>query len=803
MGVAITQINVPEVLADTTTLTSSATVTSGEPAATNSTVTDTTESAASGTEEVPTQAAASVAPVAQAATQTSVAAQTSESASTDSDTTSEPTTEAITDTDDQSQNLDLTGSTTDVTNNFKANGNASVSDTSRGDATVTLTPNKTDQSGNLTLNSQIDLNYDFDMTATVQLGEGDGISVGFHTGNSDQVGRKGGSLGFATLPGAFGWKADTYNNAGAGNEDIDPTTGYPYFGSDPDRMNQFGAFVTTDANGLTIDTDKKSAQTIDSSYTELHVYYTAATHTLTITLTKPASTDRWYETLAKTLTWSEDISNYIPADGLVSFFIAGSTGAAHSKQTFTLHSFSYHAVGTVHIKYVDQDTNAQLAYKDVRGTLNSTVVVQDQPDYLTTINNLQTQGYTLVNPNTRSTVTITNDNSKNTVTVYLQRAYSVTVNYIDDDTGTTLKTETLSGKNDETANIQQTINSYTDDGYDVQSNEFPTDFTFVPSEQDTSYEVHLTHRHQQITQSVTRTITYQGAGLATPVPVQQSATYTVDTDLVTKQVTYSTVTMASVVTPSISGYEPDIQTVDEISLKNGNQPQDITVTYTPLTQTLTVKYIDQVSGQVLDMSTMTGQTGMTIDNPALARITAYQQAGYYLISDGTNGAAQLIMIPGQLNYVVVLSHGVTPTEDGSTHVWQKSQVPTDAPHTTTADHPNGNLGVTPTEDGSTHVWQKSQVPTDAPHTTVLDNDLTGKTNTPRSEVDGKQIGTNPVAINATDTGTRKTTSQTRRTKTLPQTGNQSEHFGIFGLLAMTFGLSGLTMMDRKERKESK
>lgn len=80
VGVAITQINAPEVLADTTTLTSSATVTSGEPAATNSTVTDTTESAASGTEEVPTQAAASVAPVAQAATQTSVAAQTSESA---------------------------------------------------------------------------------------------------------------------------------------------------------------------------------------------------------------------------------------------------------------------------------------------------------------------------------------------------------------------------------------------------------------------------------------------------------------------------------------------------------------------------------------------------------------------------------------------------------------------------------------------------------------------------------------------------------------------------------------------------
>ncbi|WP_179393922.1 lectin-like domain-containing protein [Lacticaseibacillus absianus] len=573
--------------------------------------------------------------------------------------------------DDQSQNLDLTGSKADVTNNFKANGDATIGGADES-ATVTLTPNAKRQSGNLTLNSQIDLGYDFDMTAQIDFGKADGVSIGFHTGNTDQVGRNGGSLGFAGLPGAFGWKADTYNNANGGENANDTTAdGTQYFGADPKGLDQFGAFVYTGANGITIETDTAQAQGIDSSYNQLHVHYDAASYQLTVTLTRPAvAGDQWgYGRVeADTLTWTADISAYIPADQLVSFFVAGSTGDAYQTQTFTLNAFSYHAVGTAHVHYVDQDTGDILANKDIRGALNHTVTLQDTADYGQTIAALRAQGYSPVAPNAKDQLTITSDNAANVTTVYMHKSYSATVQFVDDDTQMLLDTDEIDGVTGTVAHfddVARTTQRLLDRGYVFNGSDLPAAFTFTPADQGRTFTVHVKHAHQQTTQTVTRTITYVGAPAELlPSTVTQTGIVTIDTDLVTNQATAAPVTLAAVTTPQLPHYTPDQTVVAEVTLTAGETPVNVTVTYTA-DPTVTIAYIDDGSGRVLQHDVLQGRPGTTATYDVERVIDGYQAKGYFLVSNDVPEVAQMGQIPfGEADhtYQVHLIIGQIPDE---------------------------------------------------------------------------------------------------------------------------------------------
>lgn len=95
------------------------------------------------------------------------------------------------------------------------------------------------------------------------------MAIGVHTGNTDEIGRNGGSLGFAGLGNAFGWKVDTYNNSNGGQNANDTTVingqKMTYFGPDPQGYRRFGAFAHTGDNGITIETNAASAQAIDPS----------------------------------------------------------------------------------------------------------------------------------------------------------------------------------------------------------------------------------------------------------------------------------------------------------------------------------------------------------------------------------------------------------------------------------------------------------------------------------------------------------------------------------------------------------
>ncbi|WP_125702322.1 mucin-binding protein [Lacticaseibacillus daqingensis] len=583
----------------------------------------------------------------------------------------------------------LTGD--DVANNFQYNTNDQGSgggiNSTTGD--VVLTPDKKNQSGNLTLNTQIDLSYDFDMTATIAIGDGDGVSVGFHTGNTDQVGRDGGSLGFAQLPNSFGWKADTYVNANGGENANDTTMvgkeKVQYFGSDPTgKGDKFGAFVNTGANGITIETDENSAQEIDSSYTQLHVHYDAATHMLTVTLTKPAQKDIWhlYDTPADTKTWQEDIKDYIPADNLVSFFVAGSTGEAHSKQGFSLEQFTYNAVGTVHVAYKDIDDQdaAPLAERDIRGKLGDTITVRQTDDYTATIADLAQRGYVPEDPNGNEQQLVSNQN-QDPLVIWMKKAYSATVKFVDDDAnGAEIGTsksitwrqgeavEHLDEVDQEKANLENS-------GYEFVSQDFDQKTSFSPDKQ---YVVHFKHKttaipsnDDELTQTVTRTITYVVDGPAeAPATKTQTVTFTRTgvTDDVTQRPSYTDWTPAAdtfkpVDSPEVTGYTPDTKKVDSATVTPDTEDSAVTITYTANEAQATIVYHDVTTGKDLTIQKLIGHVDQTVADPTATTVAAFVANGF--VEEDENVPGTITFSPKAQTFTVNFSHGsdAIPSDD--------------------------------------------------------------------------------------------------------------------------------------------
>ncbi|WP_164507875.1 lectin-like domain-containing protein [Lacticaseibacillus suibinensis] len=423
-----------------------------------------------------------------------------------------------TDTADQSmvvtvngQNLDdLKGSFTYHSN--PDNPNAGIKDNGQ----VILTTAEKRQSGNLTLNNQIDLDYDFDLTGTITIGNGDGVSFGFHTGNTDEVGHNGGSLGFAGLENAIGWKADMYHNDNGGQNDNDTVVingeKVPYFSPDPAGFRKFGAFVYTGDNSITIETNAKSAQSISSAYDTIHVHYAASTHTLTVEFSKSSQPNP-----ANTLIWSEDITEYVSEHQLVSFFIAGSTGDEFSKQGFKLGTFTYNAVGVVHVEYQDKDGNRLLTGDDIHGLIGSTVKVLGTPEYQKAINFLSTPeqgGYVPANINNQGNVTFQRTNPQ-TLIITMKKEHKATIHFVDDATNTQqadLGTKEVSWTDDTAVehmdDIENRIAELEQSGYTLTTDGRPSDGQYTI---DGNYTIHFTHQTRIIgKRTVDRTITYRG-----------------------------------------------------------------------------------------------------------------------------------------------------------------------------------------------------------------------------------------------------------------------------------------------------
>ena len=231
----------------------------------------------------------------------------------------------------------------------------------------------------------------------------------------------------------------------------------------------------------------------------------------------------------------------------------------------------------------------------------------------------------------QATVKFGDPDSAITVT-YKANSQVIKVNFIDDTTGETLNSKSLDGVSDEDANYntKADINNYEKQHYVLVSDSSDgQDLIFDHDDQAMqSYDIHFTHDTNPDSRqdTVTRTITYTGAGNKTPSAVTQSVHFTQagTKDLVTGKTKWNDVAdqnFASVGTPEVAGYTPDKSQVEQAAVKFGDKDTTVTVTYAADKQQAKLHFYDDTAKKfidaapVLDASGKTdGQVGFTIPN---------------------------------------------------------------------------------------------------------------------------------------------------------------------------------------------
>ena len=157
----------------------------------------------------------------------------------------------------------------------------------------------------------------------------------------------------------------------------------------------------------------------------------------------------------------------------------------------------------------------------------------------------------------------------------------------------------------------------------VQYGKYDTD-----DKKDQVFVAHFTHDTTPDSRqdTVTRTITYTGAGNKTPSAVTQSVHFTQagTKDLVTGKTKWNDVAdqnFASVGTPEVAGYTPDTSQVAQAAVKFGDKDTTVIVTYAADKQQAKLHFYDDTAKKfidaapVLDASGKTdGQVGFTIPN---------------------------------------------------------------------------------------------------------------------------------------------------------------------------------------------
>ncbi|EGF34821.1 cell surface protein, partial [Lactobacillus helveticus MTCC 5463] len=407
---------------------------------------------------------------------------------------------------------------------FSLNGSATYD---QNTGIVTITPDEYNKVGNFSLKSKIDMNTSFALTGQVNLGSNspygaDGIGVAFHNGNTTDIGNAGGNLGIGGLQNALGFKLDTWTNtykAPLSDKDgsqIDPTDSNG-FGWNGDSMNApYGTFVKTENDEVPTDKDKTktvqrwwakdvpgtsqalSKSDVNGQFHDFTVDYDGDTRTLTI---------KYTPTDGKVLTWTTTVPN---SDQEMAMIVSASTGGAKNLQQFKIISFGFKRAATVNVKYVDTK-GKQIAQGDVTypngAKVNGTY----------TTGQLEIPGYTFVRmddgtatgaKSLPATGSLTKAGDNGTVIyVYTADKQKGSVSYVDDTTGKTLKTDSISGTTGSKSSYSTSgsIADYKKQGYElVTTDGYPADLTFDNDDKtDQNFTVHLKHQNIQSTEAKT------------------------------------------------------------------------------------------------------------------------------------------------------------------------------------------------------------------------------------------------------------------------------------------------------------
>ncbi|MCP0887455.1 MucBP domain-containing protein, partial [Ligilactobacillus sp. WILCCON 0076] len=762
---------------------------------------------------------------------------------------------------------------------FTLNGSATYDSTT---GIVTLTTASGNEVGNFTLDSKINMNQSFTLTGYVNLGSNvygaDGISFAFHSGNTDDLGVFGGNLGIGGLENVVGFKLDTWHNGYKSPSSTgDETNQYGWEADPTTSTGKYGAFVNTtekiitgdDGNSYTrwwgtVDTNSVQALSNDNLNGEMHKFvisYDGTSKQLTISYT---------ETDGTILTWSETVSTASEAMAMV---VSASTGGANNLQQFQIESFDYYEAATVNVKYVDEAgnelTTGSVSYPDgsyqgktyettpksITGYTLEKVVGTDSTNY--------TDSGTLTNGLTGTLSSWGNNGT--VIYVYVLNTEKAKVTYIDDTTDKTLSTKNLSGDYGTTDSYRttDTIKDYENQGYSLVSDDYPS--TGVVYDEDgtvKSYEVHLTHKTSESTESkeVNETIHYvysdgsQAAADYTATPVK--FTRTVTTDSVTGDKTYGDWTaedgtsFTTVTSPTILGYTADQLEVGEITgITADTADIEKTVVYTANTEKAKVTYIDDTTDKTLSTKNLSGDYGTTDSYRTTDTIKDYENQGYSLVSDDYPSTGVVYDEDGTVkSYEVHLTHKTSESteskevnetihyvySDGSQAAADYTATPVKFTRTVTTDSVTGNktYGDWTAENGTSFAAVTSPTisgytadqlevgeitgitadTADVEKTVVYTKDVTpttptsdSSTNTPTTPTSDSSTTNNNNEVTQLDSATTasKPSESSASTKaTLPQTGDaQNNRETVLGVILVALAsIGGLFGIGKKRKK---
>ena len=549
---------------------------------------------------------------------------------------------------------DITVYPKDFLTYFQRNGSAAGFDYDLATYTQTLTPNKASQAGNVTLKTKVDMSQNFTFTGKINLGDkaqnaggADGVGFLFHPGDTNVVGAPGGAAGIGGVNGAFGFKLDTYYN-GVGENSFTP---------DPSNFKgkPFGAFV--DGLNGQAKTIASSAQSIsepsNNNFVDFTMSYNGATKVMSVTYGGQ--------------TWTQDVSSFVGTNQAMSFSIAASTGAFMNLQQLRNVNFTYTvAQGTVIANYVDEQGNTIAQQETTSGDIDTPYVTSQK-----TI-----PGYTFKASNGAATSGNYAANDQTVNYVYTRNQGSIDITYIDQTTGQTLSKKDLSGGTGDSSNYTttDTIKSYTDAGYELVSDNYPSGGTVFT---DTAQHYVVNLKQKLVVSSeqkqVNETIQYvyeDGSKAADDYNAPPlNFTRSVTTNQVTGEKTYGDWqaqngdSFGEVVSPTIKGETADQLKIDAISGITANSA-DIQkkVVYKRNQGTIDVTYIDETTGQVLTKKDLSGGTDDPSNYTTADDIKSYTAKGYELVSDDYPSGGTVFTDEPQ-HYVVKLKHGLTESTD--------------------------------------------------------------------------------------------------------------------------------------------
>ncbi|UVW19820.1 LPXTG cell wall anchor domain-containing protein (plasmid) [Levilactobacillus brevis] len=432
-----------------------------------------------------------------------------------------------------------------------------------------------------------------------------------------------------------------------------------------------------------------------------------------------------------------------------------------------------------------------------------------------------------------------------------------TIVYLDDTTHKMLHyTNLKGGRTSSISNYDQTniLNAYANLGYEVVSNDFTKGFKYGDGTTKQQFLVHLKHKiatatvttpgktgqpfdptvpngpkwpngfeKDSLNKVVTQTVHYvytDGTKAADDKTDQVTFTRTGTIDEVTGDSLYQAwtatngdTTFNKKISPVITGYTPDHQSVDEVTgLTETSANVVTTVTYAINKETAKVTYIDDANGQTLETKDLSGNFNTTDSYRTKPTIDGYLGNGYTFVSDNYPTDGVVYSQDGTVQqFYVHLIKKTAPTEPNKPSTPEKPNVPNKPSTPEKPDVPNKpstpkkpnvpNKPATPEKQNIPNVPttpEKVDVPStpDQPSVPVTSIHLTPSVPV-ATPVQG-QPGNPSQPSNATNNGVINTSTNTGskvnngavNSPELPQTGennSQSQTISFIGILLAMFG----------------